>query len=313
MSSRSGKLPNLIMAGPGKAGTTSMHWYLSQHPEICPASVKEIRYFAPITHGDGVLPPIETYASYFDGCGDEPYRLEASPQYFHGGQPLIDAMRKVLTDPRIIIILRDPVDRLWSTYRSLKVRRTLPTSMDFDSYVAQCERVRADHAPLTLANRPYWTLSGGFYVEHIGPWLDAFGDDLRVVFFDDLAADAHGVVADLSRWLGIDVECTASFNYTVENETVSNRNRTLHKIALAANREGVLRDRRRLKGPLRKAYYALNRERQTERMSADTRRRLSETFRPANAALAAELIDRGYASLPAWLARPGDRRQGESA
>jgi hypothetical protein len=301
------QLPNLIIAGPGKTGTTSLFWYLSQHPSICPASVKEIRYFAPITHGDGVLPPLETYARHFAHCRNERYRLEASPQYFHGGQPLIDAMRAALPNPRVMIILRDPVDRLWSTYRSLKVRRTLPASMDFDAYVAACERLWAEREPLTLANRAYWTLSGSFYVDYIRPWMDSFGDDLRIVFFDRLGSDAPGLIAEICRWLSIDDEPAALFNYTVENETVSNRSRILHRIALAANSEGVLRDRRRLKAPLRKAYYVLNRERQRERMSPATRARLGGTFGPANARLAIELRRAGYDALPDWLSLPEDR------
>jgi Sulfotransferase family len=295
------RLPNLIIAGPGKTGTTSLFWYLSQHPSICPASVKEIRYFAPITHGDGALAPLATYAEHFAHCGDERYRLEASPQYFHGGRPLIEAMRDVLPDPRIIIILRDPVDRLWSTYRSLKVRRTLPASTDFDAYVAACERLRARREPLTLANRAYWTLSGSLYAEHVRGWIDAFGSDLRIVFFERLRSSAPELIGELCRWLGIDDRPAASFNYTVENETVANRSRILHRIALAANGEGILRDRRRLKAPLRKAYYVLNRERRTERISPATRARLVETFGAANATLAAELRDAGYDDLPDWL------------
>ena len=297
-------LPNLIMAGPGKAGTTSLFWYLSQHPAICPAGVKEIRYFAPITHGDGELAPLETYAGHFGHCGDERYRLEASPQYFHGGPPLIESMLWVLTDPRVIIVLRDPVDRLWSTYRSLKVRRTLPDTLTFDAYVTACERLRADRAPLTLANRAFWTFSGGFYVEHIEAWLRAFGDDLRIVFFDDLIGDPRRVMGSLCRWLDVDEACTESFNYTVENRTVSNRSRLLHRIALAANSEGVLRDRRRLKAPLRRAYYAINGEPQRERMAPETCRRFADAFAPANAALADELRARGYGDLPAWLGDP---------
>ena len=294
-------LPNLIMVGPGKAGTTSLFWYLSQHPAICAASVKEIRYFAPITHGGGELPPLETYAGYFGHCGDERYRLEASPQYFHGGAALIDAMRGVLADPRIIISLRDPVDRLWSTYRSLKVRRTLPETMTFDAYVTACERLREAGTPLTKQNRAYWTLSGSFYLEHVQAWLGAFGDDAHVLFFDDLVADPRRVVRGICAWLSIDVPCADSFDYTVENRTVSNRNRLLHRIALAANSEGILRDRRRLKAPLRRAYYAINGEPQRERMGRETRARLADAFAPANAALAAELRAHGYEDLPPWL------------
>jgi hypothetical protein len=295
------RLPNLIMAGPGKAGTTSLFWYLSQHPAICPADVKEIRFFAPITHGTGSIPPTEEYARHFNHCGMEEYRLEASPQYFHGGGALITAMRQILAHPRIIITLREPVDRLWSIYRSLKVRRTLPQQTTFDSYVAQCEEIHRAGGPLSLENRAYWTLSGQFYVDHVQTWLDAFGDDLKIVFFEDLARSPTDVVRDLCRWLRIDDTVVDSFTYTVENQTVANRSRILHRIALAANSQGVLRDRRRLKAPLRRAYYRINRMPPSETMSEETRRRLEETYAAPNAALARALRQRGYEDLPGWL------------
>jgi Sulfotransferase domain len=295
------QLPNVIMAGPGKAGTTSLFWYLSQHPSICPADVKEIRFFAPITHGTGAIPAVDEYARHFEHCGTQEYRLEASPQYFHGGKPLISAMRQMLVRPRVIITLREPVDRLWSIYRSLKVRRTLPESTTFASYVARCEDVRAKADPLTLENRAYWTISGEFYLDHLRTWLEAFGDDLRIVFFEALADNPAGVVRDICRWLRIDDSIVESFSYTVENQTVANRSRILHRIALAANREGLLRDRRRLKAPLRRAYYRVNRMPQRETMSDETRRQLEQTFAAANSSLAKELRRRGYDDLPDWL------------
>lgn len=295
------RLPNLIMAGPGKAGTTSLFWYLSQHPSICPADVKEIRFFAPLTHGSGSTPPAKDYARHFNHCGTQQYRLEASPQYFHGGGVLIAAMRQMLGRPRIIITLREPVDRLWSIYRSLKVRRTLPEQSTFESYVARCEEIHRTGEVLSLENRAYWTLSGQFYVDHVQTWLDAFGEDLKIVFFENLARSPADVVRDVCGWLRIDDTIVDSFSYTVENQTVANRSRILHRIALAANSEGVLRDRRRLKAPLRKAYYRINRMPQSETMSQETRRRLEETYAAANAHLARELRRRGYEDLPGWL------------
>jgi hypothetical protein len=295
------RLPNLIMAGPGKAGTTSLFWYLSQHPSICAADVKEIRFFAPLTHGTGSTPPAKEYARHFDHCGTQEYRLEASPQYFHGGARLIAAMRQMLARPRIILTLREPVDRLWSIYRSLKVRRTLPEQTTFESYVARCEEIHRAGEPLRLDNRAYWTLSGQFYVDHVQAWLDEFGEDMKIVFFENLARRPNDVVRDICRWLRIDDTIVDSFSYTVENQTVANRSRLLHRIALAANSEGVLRDRRRLKAPLRKAYYRINRVPQRETISEDTRRRLEETYADANSALARELLRRGYGDLPGWL------------
>jgi hypothetical protein len=41
------KLPNLIIAGAQKAGTSSLFWYLAQHPQICASDRKELRYFTP--------------------------------------------------------------------------------------------------------------------------------------------------------------------------------------------------------------------------------------------------------------------------
>jgi len=298
-----GRLPNLIIAGVGKAGTTSLFWYLSQHPNICASKVKEIRYFLPLAEGDGgVLPPLEDYAKHFKHCGTEAFRLEASPQYFHGGKPIIDAIKRTLDHPRIILVLRDPVQRLWSTYRFVKSRMgPLPTSLTFDEYVARCQKVREERQPLSRENGPYWTLSGGFYVEHIDQWLDAFGEDMRVLFFENMVEDPPFVVGEVCRWLGIDDRCVHSFNYSQENKTIEFRSKTLQRLALVLNSERLLGSRRALKDPLRRAYYAVNKKPRQERMVEATRLRLQHLLKDGNAALGADLRRRGYTDLPAWL------------
>ncbi len=297
-----GRLPNLIVAGVGKAGTTSLFWYLSQHREVCASKAKEIRYFTSLTEGDGSLPPVEEYANHFRHCGGGRYRLEASPQYFHGGRPIIDAMRELLGSPRVIVMFRDPVDRLWSTYRFMRSRMSkLPAGMTFERYVAACREVRDRREPLSSDNRLYWTIQGGFYAEYLGEWVEAFGDGLRVVFFEHLVVQPEMVVRDLCRWLGIDDGAAAGFTYSVENRTVQYRSKLLQRVALAANSERLLGGRRRLKDPLRRLYYALNRSPQDGRMSAEARRELEELFAPGNAALAEELRRLGYRDLPEWL------------
>ena len=89
--STEGRLPNLIIVGLGKAGTTSLFWYLSQHSDVCASTVKEPGYFLPAAEGLE-LPPIGQYASYFKECGRERYRMEASPQYFHGARPVMEEL-----------------------------------------------------------------------------------------------------------------------------------------------------------------------------------------------------------------------------
>jgi hypothetical protein len=295
-------LPTVVIAGPGKTGTTSLYWYLSQHPDICAGDVKEIRYFTPLSEGNGVLPPIEDYAAHFERCGTERHRLEASPQYFHGGQSIAPAMRETVPGVKVVALLRDPVDRLWSTFRFMRSRLAdLPSDMTFERYVDACREVRDRREPFSQDNRLYWTIQGGFYDEYLDPWLESFGDDFRVVFSERMGSEPHALVGGLFEWLEVDPGAAATITYSVENKTVPVRSAVLQRLALAMNSEAVLGKRRRLKEPLRRVYYALNRRPEPHRMGPETRGALEELFAPGNAALARRLIAMGYTELPAWL------------
>jgi hypothetical protein len=300
------RLPNLLLAGMGRAGSSSMFWYLSQHPDVCASRVKEPRYFLPLSEADsdaeGVCPPIHEYTQLFKHCRSQSYRMEGTPHYFHGGQRLIREIRGVLPDPRILLTLRDPVQRTWSVYRLAKSILQLPNSLTFEEYLRTCERLYEDRAPRTKDNRPYWSIRGGVYADFLPDWLNAFGDDrLRILFFENFIADPAASVADVCRWLGIDDSCVTSFNYSVENRSAPYRNRLLQRVALAANSERLLRNRRRLKAPLRRVYQAINARSGEERMPPAIRLHLQELFQEPNARLAALLSERGYMNLPAWL------------
>ena len=126
------------------------------------------------------------------------------------------------------------------------------------------------------------------------PWLDGFGDDIVVWFFEHLVRDPPGFIGEACRWLGIDDAQAATFNYSIENKTEDVRNRGVQRFALWVNREGgPFRNRRSLKGPLRRVYYSLNRQPKHEQMSPETREHLQRFFSASNAALAAELERRG--------------------
>jgi hypothetical protein len=299
------RLPNLVIAGVGKAGTTSLFWYLSQHPDVCPSRVKEIGYFKALVEGGVTLPPIDEYRGHFDRCAGERYRLEASPQYFHGGTRVIEAMREVLGTPKVILMFRDPVDRMWSQYRFMRTRLSdLPADVPFEMYADRCLEMRRTRQPLGPESRRYWAVQGGFYVEHLDPWVDAFGDDLRLVFFERLATAPELVFGELCAWLEVE-EHAGSISFSVENRTVPVRSRALQRIALAANDERFLRRHRRLKGPLRRLYYAVNRRPTREAMPTETERRLREEFAPGNRTLAAKVTALGYRDLPGWLSGAG--------
>jgi Sulfotransferase domain len=296
------RLPDLVIVGVGKGGTTSLFWYLSQHPDVCASDEKEIRHFAALTEGRDETPPVEEYAKHFRHCRGERFAMEASPQYFHGGRRVADAMAGLLDDPRIIVTLRDPVDRLWSQFRFVKTRfGPVPESMTFEEYAERNERVWREGLPLEPDIVPYWHLAGGMYADHIEPWFDVFGDAFRVVFFEHLVARPAATVIELAEWLGVDPAPVRGFTFSVENRTVPVRSAVLQRVALFANREDLLGSQRRLKAPLRRLYYALNRRREPDAMPPAVEAHLRNIVAPANERLARQLTERGYVDLPAWL------------
>lgn len=296
-------LPNLIIGGVHKAATSSLFWYLSQHPEVCPADLKELSFF---TRAEQVSPRDE-YMAHFRHCGTQRYRLEASPEYFYGGPSLVSRLAAMLPDPRIIISLRDPVDRFLSWYRFNKSRGRLAEHDSLGSFLARCEQLRAEGMDTVDENRWFSGLSSGFYSDYMGNWFDVFGEDLRVVFFEDVVGAPNWTVAELCRWLNIDPGVSEGFTYTVENQTVQYRSRRLQRLVIAVNaRNRAWFNRHRgFKRTLRRVYYTLNgRDGGPAGTAGDAeaRERLTEIYAPANRHLAELLRVRGYRHLPGWLA-----------
>jgi hypothetical protein len=300
-----GRLPNLVIAGVGGAGTTSLFAYLAQHHDVCPSKRKELRFFSPLKYGEE-LGPLEGYARHVAHCSHEKYAMEATPGYFYGTRRLVTVLKDTLRDPHVIVSLRDPVERLWSSYRYVKSRMEIDQGVSLREYIATAEELRRTGRDRLRENRPFWGLSGGFYSEFIQDWFDALGPRFRVVFFEHLASDPMAVVVELCDWLEIDPAPATRFDYSAENRTVSYRRRSLQRIALAVNRRGevVFRQRPRLKRLLRSLYYRVNSAASESSFPEETRRYLRDLYAPSNRALAAELARRGYGSLPAWLREP---------
>src|SRR5450432_1398160 len=111
-----GHLPNLIIIGAAKSGSTSLHRYLSIHPEIFMSKEKEIRFFDTREKYGRFNRGVDWYRSHFPV--DKPIRGEASPQYalFPKLPDVPQHISDTLGTPKIIYIVRDPVERLLSDY-----------------------------------------------------------------------------------------------------------------------------------------------------------------------------------------------------
>lgn len=120
------KLPNVVVIGAMKCGTTALHRYLDAHPEIAMARMKETNYFAGPERPDSEPDPwwrggqwhrgVEWYASLFDP--EVPVRGETSPGYTSPDHPRVaDRMAQVVPEARLVYLVRDPVDRALSQYQ----------------------------------------------------------------------------------------------------------------------------------------------------------------------------------------------------
>jgi hypothetical protein len=296
-------LPNLIIPGVKKAGTTSLYQYLAQHPDICAGTQKHTNFFRSVAIGEE-LPSITEYGKYFGGCGTQKYRIEASTDYFEGGERLTHAMTDKLDDPHVIISLRDPVSRLWSHFRHKKRESSRSVAgLTFEKYIDRCEEMEREGVASQEGSRGYAALARGRYVDFLIPWLDTFGDDLKIVFFEQWAKNPSSALREICTWLEIDPGVVDSIDYDVKNPAGAYRSPRFARLASVTGKVGggFLKKNPMVRGFLRSTHDAVNRQQTNESLDPETRQRLQAIYRESNRMLADELGRRGYGNLPSWL------------
>jgi hypothetical protein len=200
-----GMLPNFIVIGAAKAGTTALYWYLSEHPQIFMSPVKETNYFAFGLDGRGQLLygdpkhhqfPVKSLAEYedlFAEAGDAVAVGEASPIYLECPQAAA-RIHGLLPDARIVCILRHPVDRAYSDYQMYL--RSRGESLDPASdLTAASSWARPDS---------HWMRIGSYH-EQLSRYFEAFPRGrIHVFLSEDLKRNALPAVQGLYRFLEVD-------------------------------------------------------------------------------------------------------------
>lgn len=296
------RLANLVLIGPPRTGSTSLFHYLSQHPQICPSPIKEPNYFGGGTFSNNPLMALEQYMRLFDGCGRQRYRMEASVAYFFHAELITKEVQELLEDARIVVCLREPIERMLSNYWLHRSRLTYGTDLRLEQYLA---RVR-QFTQTELRDGQgvgFWGMEGGKYIEYVRPWQEEFGERLRIQFFDDLRADPRSFFDRLIRWLDLQPEDVPEMAIDTFNRSANIRNLGLQRIAIAINDGGEVFWRRYpgIKRAILSVYYRLNARPFFEELSLEARLELEAFYDPYNRRLADYLIDLGYRDLPVWL------------
>ena len=298
-----GNLPNLIIAGVNKAGTTSLYSYLSTHSDICPSSIKETCHFLPLRYGE-TLPPFEDYMKLFGHWTGQQYLMEATPGYFYGGKNVAKGIRESLGNPRIVFLFRNPSERAFSFFRSLKGKTLLPSEMTFGEYIKKCDE-RLSSGELFDRRQDHFFRGplDGFYINYLNDWYDYFGDSIRVLFFEHLRSDPLRFMIELCKWLDIDHETYTSNNFAIENRTIHYKYKWMHQSAIATNKflEKQLRRHIKLKQIIRKFYFRINESQNGDSMQHTEREYLDAMYYEHNQKLRSSLLEKGYSNFPAWL------------
>lgn len=300
------RIANFIIGGTEKAGTTSVFAYLSEHPEVCGSSSKETDFFRSGFSGSRDR-DLEQYAKFFPRCQGEcvaPIVMEASPGYLGEAAQVVPRIASLVPDAKFLFILRDPIDRLYSSYNFHVNKLNIDESVSFQDYVEKClvyDRGEKSASQLQLDDWYLKALRFGRYAEFLARYIETFGrDNVQVMFFDDLNRDVAVFMRTVSRFLGIDEAFWDTYEFRRTNVTFSSKSKWIHRAAIFINTraEAILRQRPRLKRALVDAYKKLNQQREGyEPMSAAARATLEGYYRPANQALRGLL---GIDPPPSW-------------
>jgi hypothetical protein len=203
------RLPTFFVAGAGKAGTTSLHSYLAQHPDIFMSPVKEPCFFADeIRCGhrsksfekhvrDRIPSDLAGYLGLFENVRDEKAIGESSAAYLWSETAAANIHASV-PGAKIILILRDPAERAFSQYlHQLSVGLT---KSSFREHLDRC--LHADRTPLSIYH-PF--LEAGLYSAQVQRFLDHFPrQQIRIYWYEEAWRDHCALFRDLFEFLGVD-------------------------------------------------------------------------------------------------------------
>ncbi len=203
-------LPNFLIIGAARSGTTALHRYLRQHPQVYMSPIKEPGFFAyenedcDFYGADGstwpVITALQEYTSLYDGVTSEVALGEASTDYLYnptGKAP--ERIQYYIPAVKLIAVLRNPVEASYSHFLA-GVSSGLEPLADFAQAVEDEERrIASNWSPF------YHYTRKGFYGRQLKQYVDRFdSEQIRVYLYEDWKADNQGILRDIFCFLSVD-------------------------------------------------------------------------------------------------------------
>ena len=197
------KGPNLLIIGAAKSGTTSLHNYLQQHPDIFMTTPKEPHFLINNDIGKDRIPKgiidKDEYFNLFNVIDSYKYKGESSVMYLAYPEITIKNIKKYLTPHvRIIIMLRNPVERAFSGYHHVK-RYNMMEDLTFEEAIKISEDRYKNKHNITPASR---YLHLGNYYKQVKPFLKQF-TNTHVIIYDDYKRNVNKELEKIFDFLNI--------------------------------------------------------------------------------------------------------------
>ncbi len=201
------KLPNFLIVGAAKSGTTSLYYYLKQHPEVYMCPVKEPRFitaqflkFSLERKWESEIEKkrvnnFQEYKRLFESAVHNNAIGEASPDNLYYYNDAIKYIKKYLGNIKVIIILRNPVERAFSHY-TMCIRDSIEFLSFEDALEAEDGRQKEGFEFSLLYK------SVGLYYKQVKAYLDNF-THVKVYLYDDLSNNALDLIKDAYKFLGV--------------------------------------------------------------------------------------------------------------
>lgn len=183
-------LPNFIIAGGQKCGTTSTAAILAGHPDVFVPAMKEIHFF---DNESKVSRGVEFYQRFFRGAGLKRVILDITPNYMYAPE-VPQRIKSMAPGVKLIFLVRNPVDRAYSHYwNSVRLQAV---NSDFET---------------ALENNPVY-IEKGMYYKHLSRFLKIFqAEDILILRSEDLFNKPRIFIEKLSKFMDLDYHAFKTF------------------------------------------------------------------------------------------------------
>ena len=216
--------PNLFIVGAPRSGTTSLYYYLKQHDEIFFPHVKEPRHFQWDYYNDISYNKLKAksysskndYLDLFQTKRKFKYYAEASPSYLYAYDSA-SQIKAEYPDAKILIILRNPIDRCFSNYTlrhsAGREKLTFGECIDYKINFLKYRREGSRHY-----------IRQGFYSNGIKAYKEIFSDNVEVFLYDDLKKDSNLLISSILDFLDLNKTNKINTNFIAQQSKVNKPN-----------------------------------------------------------------------------------------